>query len=342
MDDDFHSGETLEAAKVSAIRDALPTSLGTAEIRAMIAADVRARSVVSARTTSAVHLAAIKFAIDELAAGNTNHADARWYIKEMLKNLGYTPEGGFPEDGPGTVPPAMRGSLQDLSSDRRINLIIETQLALVRGRAQQLRGMREEVLAQFPAWELVRIHPREVPRDWPGRWVIAGGTLYDGRMIAFKADPVWGELGSAGNFDDALDVDFPPFAFQSGMGWRPVDAAECRALGVTGPDGEGIGQWLAEDRPVLLGTQAALPPPVISVKGIPDPLKKALETPGDIVTADDKATPVMPGETPEEARVRVLREIEQRRAEREERRRKREEERKRDQEEWKRRAMATY
>ncbi len=290
MPDDFHTDEILPAAGVARIRDLLPTSLGTAEIRTRIAADVRARSVFSARMTNSIVVSEVKRVVDLLADGDINHADARLAIKEVLMAVGYTPEGGFPEDGPGTVPPAMRGSLQDLSSDRRINLIIETQLALVRGRAQQLRGMREEVLAQFPAWELVRIHPREVPRDWPGRWVIAGGTLYDGRMIAFKADPVWGELGSAGNFDDALDVDFPPFAFQSGMGWRPVSAAECRALGVTGPDGESIEQWLAQDRPVLLGTQAALPPPQASVKGIDPAIRKAFEESGGIVIVESTAT----------------------------------------------------
>ena len=49
---------------------------------------------------------------------------ARVRLRSALASLGYTPEGGFPGDD--EVPPAEAGSLQDLSSDARLRLQLET------------------------------------------------------------------------------------------------------------------------------------------------------------------------------------------------------------------------
>jgi hypothetical protein len=302
------TGPETVAAQVAGIRDLLPTSLGTAEIRDALAADLRARSVFSARATNATFLDSIKMVIDELAAGKTNHATARWYLSETLKELGYDPEdGGFP-DAPGEVEPALAGTLQDLRSRTRLDLIIRTQLALVRGRGQQLRGTTPEALRQFPAWELVRAIDRRVKRKWGGvhdgtpprrggdvdprpRWIIAGGTpTEDGRLIALKGDPIWGELGTSENFDDALDVDFPPFAFNSGMRWVEVSRGECIELGITGPNGETIDEWQAMTHPLLVDTQSGLPAPQASVKNLDPEIRKAFEKSGGVEIVEDTAT----------------------------------------------------
>jgi hypothetical protein len=104
------------------------------------------------------------------------------------------------------------------------------------GAGQKFRGEHADMLPSYPAWELVRVMPVMVPRDWPSRWTIAGGKFaIGGRMIALKGDPIWGELGSYDNFPDALGVDYPPFAFNSGMGWKAVSTEECQRLGITGP-----------------------------------------------------------------------------------------------------------
>ena len=69
-------------------------------------------------------------------------------------------------------------------------------------------------------------------------------------MIARKGATIWEELGSAAIFDDALDTDHPPFAFNSGMGWRSVPRAECIRLGLIAEDyqPEGFREWqLNED-----------------------------------------------------------------------------------------------
>lgn len=242
---------TSDAARVAAIRDLLPTTLGSAEIRGEIAADLRARSVFVSRAANVVFLSKVKEVIDAVADGKTDKASARVALLETLRALNYTPEGGFPDDVSGEVPEALAGTLQDLTSHRRLSLIVDTQAALVNGRGQQLRGMETTRMDRFPAYELVRVGSRREQRNWASRWAIAGGRLYGGRMIALKGDAVWGELGASANFDDALDTDSPPFAFSSGMGWREVGRAECVSLGVTGPDGETLEQWLGDEHPVL-------------------------------------------------------------------------------------------
>ncbi len=60
--------------------------------------------------------------------------------------------------------------------------------------------------------------------------------LDHGRVIARKNSPIWAELGSSKNFDDALDVDYPPFAFNSGMWVRDIDRDEALALGLIEAD----------------------------------------------------------------------------------------------------------
>ena len=282
MPDTFHTSEKFDAALASEARKLLPTSLGSAELRDSLEGDIRARAVFTARGANLTFVSRLKEVIDKVANGDMDRATARWQLKEVLKSVGYTPAKGFPSDISGDVPPAEVGTLQDLSSDLRLNFIIETQIKLMQGRGQQIRGMAPGDLAAFPAWELVRVSDRTAPRKWAAmedgtparhdgkvderaRWTIAGGKTWNGRMIALKGDPIWGELGGSGNFDDALDVDYPPFAFNSGMGWEPVTRDECERLGLKGPDGETIDQWLAQDHPLMVDTQSGLPAPQLSL-----------------------------------------------------------------------------
>jgi len=321
----------FEAAKVAEIRAALPTWLGSAELRDGIAADIRARSVFAARLGNLTVISKVKEVADAMAAGKMDLATGRLVVLETLRAVQYTPEGGFPDAPPGSVPPAVRGSLQDLTSLRRLNLILKTQLALVRGRGQQIRGMQPERLQQFPAYELVRGTPRRAPRKWGGkhdgtpprrggqvdprpRWIIAGGRVTaDGRMIALKGDPVFGELGSSGNFDDALDVDFSPFAIESGMVLKEVPRSECDALRITGPNGETVDEWLAMDHPLLLTTQVGIPAPQGSIRDLDPGLVAAFEKSAGIRIVETTAT--TPGNEDE-----VRRRIAERRAAREARR----------------------
>jgi hypothetical protein len=159
-----------------------------------------------------------------------NPATARAAIREALVKRGYQAE------------PGKRGGLQDLMSDRRINLVVETNEKLAHGYGFKRRGETRTLLNLSPGWELYRQEDREKPRNWQERFSTAGaasgreegdGWIISGeRMIALKNHPIWSELGSSSNFDDALDVDYPPFAFGSGMWVRDVLRDECLELGI--------------------------------------------------------------------------------------------------------------
>lgn len=255
----------FDAHLASSERGSMPTALDTAGLREL-GADVLARSVFTAHGISAIYASKLKQVIDQLASGEIGEGQARTALYECLDALGYTPESGFPGDA-GKVPPAIRGSLQDLRSFRRMNLVVRTQMDLMTGAGQQMRGMQPERLTEFPAYELVRMEDRETPRNWRARWAIAGGTLHGGRIIAFKGDPAWGELGSYDNFQDALGVDHPPFAFQSGMGWKEISAAKCDEIGITGPDGESREVWFQGHVKVMAG-KFPLPSPQLSMADV--------------------------------------------------------------------------
>lgn len=267
---------------MSELRAAMSTGMGTAELREL-GADLLARSVFTARGTNAIFADEMKKLIDQLTAGELGEGQVRTALYELLDVLGYDVErGGFPGE---ELEPALKGTLQDLRSFRRMDLIVRTQRDLMQGAGLQRRGMQPDVLTEFPAWELVRVLPVSVPRDWPSRWAIAGGK--PDRMIALKGDPVWGELGSYDNFQDALGTDHPPFCFNSGMGWREISAAETRALGITGPAGETPEEWLAS-RPDVMGGKFPLPSPRLSLDGV-DP---------DLIARFKKATKAEFGDKP--------------------------------------------
>lgn len=225
-------------------RELLPTELSTVDLRKLDAA-VRARSVFSARMTNVKAVDALKKLTDQLLAGKINEATARAALQDVIEGEGYTPETGFPGDT-GKVPPAEADSLRDLLSERRGKLILDTQESLMANAGRKLAGNTQSERWAFPAWELVRIFRVQKPRGltgtaqdptWEERFVLSGGELVDGRMIALKDDAVWETLGSSAQFDDGIDAPHPPYAFNSGMGWRAVPREECLALGlITGDE----------------------------------------------------------------------------------------------------------
>jgi hypothetical protein len=201
------------------------------------------RAVFSARTTSATYLQGLRDRLLRLMEGGFDNdlPQLRLELKTMLRDLGYNSETGFPGDADLEIPPAAAGSLRDLASDARLNLILKTQESLTRGAAQKARAMGRT--RQFPAFELVRIGTRRIPRGemgtmgWGRRWIVAGGPMpvMDSltgttRLIARKDHPVWSALGSKALFEDALDVDHSPFAYNSGMGLREVALRDWVAL----------------------------------------------------------------------------------------------------------------
>lgn len=233
-----------QAMRLASERDLLPTALGSAEIQEMTQR-LKERVFLSARTSNLWYLDRLKALVERFVKGegkDNDLAQLRVEARRLLAQAGYTPEGGFPGDEALGIPPATAGSLRDLSSEKRLNLIYDTQAQMMRGLGLKLRGATR--IDRWPAWELVRVakFSSEHQREWLKRFEIAADNVdwegvsreafAQGRMIALKSSPIWLALGSSALFPDALNQDHPPFAFNSGMGWREVPVEEARELGL--------------------------------------------------------------------------------------------------------------
>lgn len=226
----------------------LPTSLNSAQLRQIDVA-IRRQSVFSAETTLTSYLDEIKKTVASiiepkqvLREGETqtvtegfNPATARAALRDTLAKLGYQPG----EDVAGTI--------KDLSSDARIDLVVRTNTELAQGAGHFIQQNADpEVVDEYPALEFVRFEGRGVERDWETRWRQAAQESGDddavrvlndtGRMIALKASPIWDSLGNgAGGYDDTLGNPFPPFAFNSGMWTQDVSRKEAEDVGLIDP-----------------------------------------------------------------------------------------------------------
>ena len=235
--------EALDSRKVKAL---MPTVSSSNEL-ARLGPEILERATFSARTSSIEHLAQIEKVIGRIltpgqaAPGESvNNARARELLRESLAGIGYSPE------DVGAAP----GSLRDLASERRLNLIVDMNVGMARGYGQWKQGQTASVLDQWPAQELVRIEERRQHRDWINRWRNAGGRVFaGGRMVALKNDPVWTELSAFG-------VPYPPFDYGSGMGVEDVSRSDAVALGLIDENT----QIPPEDRGFNADLQADLPP----------------------------------------------------------------------------------
>jgi hypothetical protein len=222
--------EALDALRAKGI---LPTSASSAQL-AELPADIRARSLFSARTVNAGYLQKIKELTDQLLSDSSSDpasgvrrpasgldpATMRLKLKEALKEISYDPY----------ALPGVAGSIKDLSSDARLDLIIQMQTDSAWGFGKFVRDQDPAALDAAPAQELFRLEARREPRNWPIRWMNSGGQFYDGgRMIALKNDPIWEDISAFGQ-------PYPPFDYGSGMWVRDILRPEAIALGVMAPD----------------------------------------------------------------------------------------------------------
>lgn len=256
-----------EAVKHLAAKDLMPTGLGSAELRD-VDAGLRRMSIHSARTLDEYYLDEIFGAVQSLVEPQTvqredritpenpqgnvtegmNPATARSSLLQYLRGKGYMAQ------------PGEEGTIKDLASEQRLNLVVDTNVKLAHGAGMFVQSnANEDVVEAFPAWELVRYEDRDVPRgekrgpkgviepdpenSWPERFKAAADASGDddaarvlaetGRMMARKDSPLWDSLGAgAGGYDDTLDNPYPPFAFNSGMWTEDVSRQEAIDIGL--------------------------------------------------------------------------------------------------------------
>lgn len=238
----------VEALKHLLAKQAVPSGMASNDWKAVDAA-VRRQSLFSAQTTMEGYLDDIRGAVENIINPPTSYPDgapgaalnpasARTMLRDLLLNkYGYEPDAGT------------EGSIVDLSSDKRLGLVIKTNVELAQGAGKFVQGnLNEDVIDLYPAWELVRYEERKEPRDWEQRWRIAAQVAGDakaagalgnsGRMVALKSSGIWQALGDgAGGYQDTLGNPYPPFAFNSGMWTDDVERADAVELGLI-EDGE--------------------------------------------------------------------------------------------------------
>jgi len=231
--------ENKEALAARDAKRAMPTAKTSADLQ-RLSREVCDAAHFSARTTHEGLLQRQMRIIRELLSPSTRAAApdavsdpayARDALKRMLRAIGYQP---------GTTGPV--GTLADLASDARIDLIVRTNVEMAYGAGKLARDQAPDRLEAFPAQELYRLEGRAKTRPWEARWKTAGSAsgrrlgdgwgFYAGRMIALKNHPIWSRLGDPGLFADGLGNQFPPFAFNSGMWVEDVSLAEAMSLGV--------------------------------------------------------------------------------------------------------------
>ena len=224
----------MKPEDIERIKDLLPTSLGSEEIRREIAADILRRSVFTARMESARYLAKIRDVCTELSAGRINASKAREVLLNTLSQMGYDTT-------------ADDGKVANPVSQKRLDLILDTQRWMAASVAR-LSLETDDTLDMYPAWELTRADAPAKPReDWPARWNAAGESvgwegarkgIYYGSgvgigFVALKSSPIWAALGSGvGGFRDAIGNPYPPFAFGSYMDWVDCDRETAERLGL--------------------------------------------------------------------------------------------------------------
>ena len=188
----------------------------------MVDAQIRERAFFMAGVSNARILQAFKDAARDVAAGKLTMNEARKRLRAALREAGYEPA----EDE--------RGGIHDLSSRRRMEVTLETNVALARGWMQRQQMLRDK---SQPGLRLFRARRVRVPRNWVLRWGEAAarigwqGVARGGEFVALIDSPIWREISRFG-------VPYPPFDFGSQMRVKAVPYEECERLGLFDEPGE--------------------------------------------------------------------------------------------------------
>lgn len=183
----------------------------------LISAQIRERAFFMAGVEQARLLQTFRDMAAAVASGSMSAPEARIAIRRILKAQGYTP----PQDA--------AGSIHDLTSRRRIDMVVETNVRQARGWAQwsSMLGSYDVVAAK-----LTRFQRRAVPRNWLARWGEAAetvgwqGVAAGGRMVATLSSPIWRAISR-------FDLPYPPYDFNSGMWVVAVSRDEAASMGLT-------------------------------------------------------------------------------------------------------------
>ena len=199
------------AMEILAARRPTPTA-GSAEEWAKKALQARTRAFWSAKLEHARHVSDLKEACMDVLRGSKTREEA---IRDMR------------------ILAAQRG-LGAQASQSRVKLIVDMAVETSVNKARwEAMNADKTALKVAPALRFVRWYPRKEPRDWETRWREAAEAVdwkgvypNDGgkTKIALFRSPIWRELS-------AFDRPYPPFDYNSGMGYERVFAYELERMG---------------------------------------------------------------------------------------------------------------
>jgi len=221
-------------------RKNLPTARNSREISEELNAKIRAQAFFSARVAEGHILDRLREVSDAFTRGEIGQAEARTRLKEFLVSQGYDPQDG---------------SLTNLASTSRLNLILEqnARMGYAVGRWQE--GMDPDVKERFPCWRYVGSTALS-PRDSHAR--------YAGHVYA-KDDPVWHSIFPPSDFGckcSVEDCDAPPekapkeitppesgFAFDPAHAFEEFDYDAIKDAELREKTRDGVERILAEKHP---------------------------------------------------------------------------------------------
>lgn len=191
----------------------LKSKLSAQELRE-IRTSIRQQAVFSAKVSNGKILQEIR----DLTIGVLNKRISPFAARDKLRET--------VERSRYKAPQGKEGTIQDLTSNARLDLIIRTNVDMARGYGQFVDAQRD--LDAYPYWEMYRKELRQEPRDWPTRWREAGRSLRQGKMVAPVNDRVWRTISAFG-------TPYPPFDYNSGMSVRRMARARGEKLGLRFP-----------------------------------------------------------------------------------------------------------
>lgn len=123
-------------------------------------------------------------------------------------------------EGMGPLDPEDAGGLKDITSERRLGLIFDTQTRQAQDYGYWRQGMDADVLDEFPAQRFVRVEDVNEPREWHMQFE---------DQVYLKTDPIWETI----NAD--FGVPWGPWGWGCGHDVEDVDRGEAESLGLVKP-----------------------------------------------------------------------------------------------------------
>lgn len=201
-------------------RALLPTALRS-RLMEKLPVQVKDLSFWSAGVTKLRWVQEAHSLVDQMLQGAVSRPEARLKLRRLGVQLGARYDAS-PDDP--------TGALTRITSDARINLVLDTNVELARGAGYHAQRQDEDTLDAYPAQELIRVRDSLVKRDWPAIWQRHGGKLSKGkRMIALVNDPIWVAISRFGH-------PYAPFDYNSGMDTIAISRSEAIAEGVMPED----------------------------------------------------------------------------------------------------------